>query len=214
MAIYFIDDDTGLDSDTGLSEALAWKTIDKAMNTVAAGDKVWVKNTNDYTETVTIDTAGTSTAWIIFEGYTSSTGDGGKFTIDGASSRANAFISALGNIYYRFENMIIENHTSIGFNGVSVDKGVFVNCEFNTNGNNGFLFDNGACCVNCIAIGNTTNGFESGIGGRYINCNSQGNTSGGFDDNIGDTNFIPTGHVGGVQLNEPACCPSADGHGG
>lgn len=68
----------GDDANVGTSEGSgnAWKTIDKAMNTVAAGDKVWVKASANYTELVTIDTVGSIAAPIVFEGYTSTTGDG------------------------------------------------------------------------------------------------------------------------------------------
>ena len=40
---YYVDDTTGLDTDSGLTEALAWKTLGKAADEVAAGDHVYVK---------------------------------------------------------------------------------------------------------------------------------------------------------------------------
>ena len=64
MATYFVSAATGNDADTGLTEALAWLTIDKAMNTVVAGDKVWVKADGNYTETATIDTAAAAAHFI------------------------------------------------------------------------------------------------------------------------------------------------------
>ena len=82
MATYYVSDATGNDGDTGLTELLAWATIDHAMNTVVAGDKVWVKADGDYTETATIDTIGTNVSPIVFAGYTSTPRDGGQATIE------------------------------------------------------------------------------------------------------------------------------------
>lgn len=180
MAEYFVDDATGNDADDGLSEANAFKTIDKSMNTVAAGDKVWVKNTNDYTETATIDTVGTGTSWIVFEGYTSTTGDGGKATIDGGSSRTSGITTTLTTLYHRFENFILKNHTGNGFNTSSGDVLLMVNCEFNNNGTRGLEADNAIVCVNCSATGNSGDGFGSDRSPLCINCTAHNNTIDGF----------------------------------
>ena len=88
MATYYVDGLNGSDAAAGTSEGTAWKTIDKAMNTVAAGDKVWIEDTATYNETATIDTAGTAASPIEFEGYNTTTGDDGQITIDGQSTRA------------------------------------------------------------------------------------------------------------------------------
>ncbi len=58
MATYFVRK-TGLDSNDGLSKGAAFLTIDKAANTVAAADTVYV-GAGVYREIVTIDTSGTS----------------------------------------------------------------------------------------------------------------------------------------------------------
>ena len=185
MATYFVSAATGSDADDGLSEANAFLTLDKAMNTVAAGDKVWVKADGDYTETATIDTVGTGASWIVFEGYTSSTGDGGKATIDGASTRANGITTTLGAMYYRFENFIIKSHTGNGFNAAVADLLVLVNCEFNLNGARGLEVDNALLCVNCSATDNSTDGFGGDGGLVFVNCTAHSNTGDGFDTDTG-----------------------------
>ncbi len=58
MATYFVRK-SGLDSNDGLSKGASFLTIDKAANTVAAADTVYV-GAGVYRETVTMDTTGTS----------------------------------------------------------------------------------------------------------------------------------------------------------
>jgi hypothetical protein len=111
MATYYVSAATGSDADSGLTEALAWLTVDKAMNTVTAGDKVWVKADGNYAELVTIDTAGTATTPIVFEGYTTTPGDGGRATITGSGARANCMVSSLTagtHVYYIFKNFRLQ----------------------------------------------------------------------------------------------------------
>jgi len=64
MATYFVRK-TGLDSNDGLTKGAAFLTIDKAANTVAAGDTVHV-GAGVYREIVTIDTSGTSGSIILW----------------------------------------------------------------------------------------------------------------------------------------------------
>ncbi len=64
MATYFVRK-TGLDSNDGLSKGAAFLTIDKAANTVAAADTVYV-GAGVYREFVTIDTSGTSGSIILW----------------------------------------------------------------------------------------------------------------------------------------------------
>ena len=67
MTTYYVDVTTGLDTDTGLSEALAWQTLGYAANQVAAGDLVYVKNTASYV------VADPDTATVVFEITTAGT---------------------------------------------------------------------------------------------------------------------------------------------
>ncbi|MFH1429501.1 MAG: right-handed parallel beta-helix repeat-containing protein, partial [Candidatus Margulisiibacteriota bacterium] len=58
---------TGIDSNTGLSEAQAWRTIQKAANSISGGDTVHVE-AGTYNEKVTISKSGTAVNPIIFQG--------------------------------------------------------------------------------------------------------------------------------------------------
>lgn len=81
MATYYVRK-TGSDGAAGTSAGTAWLTIDKAANTVAAGDDVYV-GAGVYREQVTMDTAGTSGNLIRFFADVdgSNTGDAGLVII-------------------------------------------------------------------------------------------------------------------------------------
>jgi hypothetical protein len=76
MATYYVRpaSDGGSDAAAGTAVGTAWATIDKAANTVAAGDTVWIKPAV-YRELVTMDTSGSSGSSITYNGDF----DGAKF---------------------------------------------------------------------------------------------------------------------------------------
>lgn len=159
-----------------------WLTVDKSMNTVAAGDYVWVRGGTDYTETATVDTVGTGTNPILYAGYTTSCGDGGKFTIDGEDTRANCIGVTISNVnsWYRFDNMILKQATGSGFSATTINTTLFVNCEANDNGGSGF--DNQRNCVflDCSADNNINSGFKSSIEQVCLRCTSTNNDDYGY----------------------------------
>ena len=73
---YYVDNATGNDNDNGSSEALAFKTIQAALNVAKAGSTVWVKagtyNVSNHTQ---IMNSGTATSPIKIIGYKNSPGD-------------------------------------------------------------------------------------------------------------------------------------------
>lgn len=161
MATYFVDMAVGADGNLGTSEGSgnAWQTIDKAMNTVAAGDKVWVKASANYTELATIDTVGTKYAPIVFEGYTSATGDGGRITMTGEGTRASCIADSLGidtHIFYVFKNFRMTDATGDGFSS-DCSLITFKNCKFDANGDDG-LEAKSVTCEACEFTGNVGNG--------------------------------------------------------
>lgn len=197
MATYYVSDATGNDADTGLTEALAWATIDKAMNTVAAGDKVWVKADGNYNETATIDTVGTTSATITFEGYTTTPGDGGQATIDAESTRSSCINDTRGTEFgYRvFKNFIFKNGTGSNvllsisdvifknctFSNAVADgcncatATIFENCLFNSNGSAGIDCSGLVKAIGCRFVNNTAEGAEVSLGSYIISCTFSGN---------------------------------------
>ncbi|MHC4510564.1 MAG: right-handed parallel beta-helix repeat-containing protein, partial [Planctomycetota bacterium] len=175
----------------------AWATIDKAMNTVAAGDKVWVKADGNYNEQAIIDTAGTVSAPIEFEGYTSTTGDGGQATIDAQSTRQYCVYSsstvaryhifknfifqkaALENVGFQIVGTIFKNcrfYNSTGDGCASGSTTVFENCLFDSNGGVGADCTSGtAVFIGCRFENNTAEGIEHSGGPWIFDCTFVGN---------------------------------------
>lgn len=87
MAEYFVRK-TGNDGSAGTSAATAWLTVDKAANTVVAGDHVAI-GAGVYPELVTMDTSGSNGSSIIFEADIdgSLTGDPGMVIITAHDSQ-------------------------------------------------------------------------------------------------------------------------------
>jgi hypothetical protein len=191
MATYYVDVTTGDDSDTGLTEALAWQTLEKAADSVAAGDKVWVKASASYVVkdsgascVMQVTIAGTSASAITFEGYSSNIGDGGIVTIDATTNTlASAVITAIGGaVYYWFKNFRFTGGSSHGFdaNSEADDRIMFSNCRFDNNGAHGLLADDYFYCENCRFDNNTTDGAHYGSNCVFVACVANDNTSEGF----------------------------------
>jgi len=130
MTTYYVRTSMGADGNTGLSAALAWKTIDKAANTVAAGDQVYI-GAGIYRETVTMDTPGAAGSQISFIGDFdgSQTGDAGLVIItaydeEGFSGVVRADAVAWGqNEFIIWKNVIFIG----GTNGPAVNGTVGAN---------------------------------------------------------------------------------------
>lgn len=153
----------------------AFNTIGKSMLVCRSTDTVWIKNSADYTETVTISVLSASTN-IIVEGYSGVTGDGGMVTVDGENARANGLDASVGGagvyLYYVFKNIEFINHTS---DGASLSTGLaltFKNCWFNSNGESGFStgFINLLNFEKCQFNDNGKDGLEEGVGSTQRTC--------------------------------------------
>jgi hypothetical protein len=132
LATYYVDAATGNNGDTGLSEALAWATVQFAADTAVAGDKVYVK-AGSYAEQVDFDTnAGTPANPIVFEGYTTTTGDGGRATITGSGARASCLVFNGTADHVHFKNFTLTSPTTQCVLGAtaSTDGLVFDNVQF------------------------------------------------------------------------------------
>jgi len=100
-------DQTDIATSTG-----ALLTIDAGCNKIdAVGNKLWMKGGTSYTERADIDTAGTSIAPMVFEGYTTIPGDGGRITIDGSGSNSYGIGQTItsGQAYLVVKNVRVTN---------------------------------------------------------------------------------------------------------
>lgn len=199
MAIWYVNS-AATGAGDGTSEADAFTTLDAGFSeaTLGAGDKIWVK-AGSYTEDAVIDTAGAIGNHIVVEGYTTSTGDGGKATITGTT---NCISCSIASIYYTFKNLILTGASSHGADmGASTgDRTHWYNCEFNSNGGDGFAGDISHTFVNCEFTSNTGDGADLGSANIFIGCifasnsglgvNSSGSSNGFYKNVIygtGDT---------------------------
>jgi hypothetical protein len=183
MTDYYVDAVDGNDANAGTSEGSgnAWKTLGKAESTIVAGDKVWVKGNASYTETLTLSvTFGTSGGTCPYEGYTTTPGDGGMFTID-ATGLSNGVTDGFSTRNFRtFINMRVTGATTIGVNLATGDFALFINCEFDNNGTIGIDLDNNSNCIQCKARDNGGAGFQGDFNNVYYKCESTGNGGSGF----------------------------------
>ena len=216
MSTYYVDWAVGDDGNAGTSEGAgnAWKTIDKAMNTVAAGDTVYVKATGPYLETATIQTAGTVSGTITFEGYTSTPGDGGQATVDGEGIRGYCItytvpIGVSTSIYYEFKHFIFKRATTANvkvpwdaifrscrftdstISGCYCRTGcLFENCLFDDNGAQGLeVAGQVTTVIGCRFENNATDGAEITSESCFIDCVFVGNGSDAFEDLGGNGSY-------------------------
>lgn len=205
MATYYVDGAVGDDANAGTSEGSgnAWATIDHAMNQVVAGDKVFVKSSATYTETATIDTAGNNTTGpIVFEGYDTTTGDGGKVTIDAESTRSSCINDTIsGTAYYVFRNFILVNSTGNGASLANVHQIMWHNCEFNNNSSTGCFAGNGQVWSKCTATGNGNDGLDGGTTCTALFCVVSANVLDGVELGYGTVAFCTFSSNAGVAIN-------------
>lgn len=182
MATYYVDGAIGSDLNPGTGPGArdAWKTIDHAMNNVVGKDKVWVKASATYTESPAIDTAvGAIADEIVFEGYTSSTGDGGQITLVGMLT--DTIVDVVG---YCFINFIFNadssnvNCTQLGSSSIS-----WRNCIFKLATGDGHTQGGAGCYYECEFIDNGGDGaaITSGKPSVFINCKFYRNGASGID---------------------------------
>lgn len=174
---YYVDGAVGSDDNDGDApgEGNAWATIDKAMNTVAAGEKVWVKASATYTENPIIDTAGVLASPIAFEGYTTTPGDGGRATVVGEIQD-----SITGRLYYVFKNFDVSNVGGAG-SGKCVDlsgtETCWKNCKFHDNNAGALVVVGNAAFFERCEFNTGVAGGVSGSGMTCVGCTFNGNTA-------------------------------------
>lgn len=124
MTTYYVDDATGNNSDAGTSEADAWQTLAKAASSVAAGDLVNVKNTNDYTITAAVawSIGGTCAAGPVrIRGYTTTPGDGGRFICKTSTNSINMF--NIGANMLQFQDFELKHQAATKGRGIVASGG-------------------------------------------------------------------------------------------
>ncbi len=163
-------------------------TADAAMNAVVAGDTAYLRNDKTYSETVTIDTVGTTVSAIRVVGYGTSLDDDGQATIDAADTRANCVADSLGSVggYYTFEEVKFTDGTGDNVN-ISLNAMHWRNCEFSGAAVDGLSSSgNGMVCESCIFF-DVVKGCDAGNNCMFFGCT--------FEDCISDAIEITYGMV-------------------
>ncbi|WP_309609108.1 right-handed parallel beta-helix repeat-containing protein [Flavobacterium sp.] len=122
---YYVDKANGLDTNSGLSLAASYKTIQKAASTAQAGSTIFIK-AGTYNENLIINISGTATNPIIFRNYNSD-----LVYIDGTgTSTANgtAMLQINGASHLEFRNLTIQNLLCQDANGILVFTNPSIGC--------------------------------------------------------------------------------------
>jgi hypothetical protein len=171
---YYVDGAVGNDSNTGLGEGagLALATITAGMNKItAAGDRLHVKNSVVYNETVDMTNAvsGISNNPCILEGYQTTVGDKGRVILDGQSSIILGFTAP--KAYWIVSNFTVRNYTSTGFYFGGQSRIAFYNCVSESNGGAAFQTNGADSYYRCETL-NTANttGVSTAASPTFVGC--------------------------------------------
>jgi len=183
MATYYVDNVTGDDGNSGTGTTEAWATISHAASGLSTGDHVYIKGGTDYDETVNVSAYGDSNAYNIWEGYTTTPGDNGKFVIQGSAYTNCLTYSTTSNIRTTFRNMVLKGAQDHGLTMTTAwaqSRMSFENCDFIDNGNYGVSsINNNIAFIGCSFTGNTGDGVRVNEG-YFVRCKSQNNGGHGF----------------------------------
>ena len=174
---YYVDGANGNDGNLGTTTQLAWKTIQKAADTLTAGQTVVVLP-GTYAEAVLTANAGASGSPITYRGYYES----GPVIIN-ATGQNYGLKST--NAYITFEGFEVKSSNSDGIliTGDNTDYCVVKNCRAYNNSSDGIKIDSADYCTiqNCLSYDNGAIGIEvvSNAEPTTIdNCTSYSNNSG------------------------------------
>ena len=192
---YFVDPLSGSDSNGGSSDADAWLTVQHALDTITRnstnGDRINIKSSATITATSSLSfssygSTGTGNM-LYFEGYDSSQGDGGMFSVD-LNNTSTVWIN--NRSYTSVKNGEFSNgNSSTGMVRLS-NGGILSGCYFHNGGSCGALVSSSSMAAgnrfedlanyglrlagdNCYVEGNYfADGAGQGFGDAAIYCGS------------------------------------------
>jgi|GEM_PF-3281367 len=131
---YYVSTSYGDDNNTGTLEN-PWRTIQKAANSVNAGDIVYIRNGTYYEEVSILNKHGNTDAWITFRPYNNE-----KVIVDGRNipNRWNRSIFKITNSsYIHITGFMVYNSARCGFwinaiaDWIRIDNNTILNCSSN-----------------------------------------------------------------------------------
>lgn len=173
MTDYYVDGDVGADINAGTSEGSgnAWATIDKACQTMVAGDRTYVKASVSYDESATfanVGTGRTAATMIQLIGYTTTPGDNGIVQMQSTAGNNCLTDPVATHSYYR-----IHNFDFFGSLDTNVDLNStieFQNCRFRNAVNEGGVVGSGCQFYNCLFQNNGQQGIATTNDATYVAC--------------------------------------------
>lgn len=174
MPVYYVRK-TGSDAAAGTSPATAWLTIDKAANTVVAGDTVYI-GAGIYRELVTMDTAGSSGNPITYVGDIKgeNTGDAGLVIVsafdndDEPAVRAGCWdMNGKEFIVVRYIQFVGTSGSFVVGNTTNTSHIAYEGCEFDSCS---FTLAGRSATVSVILIEINEGATPTGDGLRFTNC--------------------------------------------
>jgi hypothetical protein len=177
MATYYVDGAVGNDSNAGTSAGSgnAWATISKALSVAVGGDRVWVKASATYSISTGLTGGGAAyNSHVRYEAYTSTTGDGGRATIQ--ATAAITMWSATSDGYEVVGFIFDGNSVSTKFASTSGTFGgsLFARCKFINGASSAYAFtlQAGTTMIGCEVGGTTsTTGLLQDSGGSMFRGN-------------------------------------------
>lgn len=118
MADWYVRATNGLDTNAGTSHALAFQTLQKAIDSASGGDTI---NINDEAAIVLSAAIGWASGWsggtsydayLRIEGYTATKGDGGIGEVNGNDAAASIFSTTSIPSFVILKNLLLHNTTS------------------------------------------------------------------------------------------------------
>lgn len=192
---YYVDFANGVDggANNGTTEALAWKTLQYALDTATAaagGTRINVEYddatyTQTLTATIDVDTnTGTSDNPIIVQGYSVTVGDGARAVIDANSAAVSCFDGADVADFIIFKDLECKGATGTAFTTASSDNCLLENIKITTAGTVGITIaasDSNNKIINCEITGTTTFGFDISSAIDILFCYIHDTTTTGMD---------------------------------
>jgi hypothetical protein len=175
MTDYYVDGAVGNDSNLGTSEGSgnAWATIQKAATTMVGGDKVYIKGSATYTEDVAQTAVGNAASPIVYEGYTSTTGDRGR--IDWVAATTHCFQHTGNSVFTYFYNVEFTGATYCIDGNLTADGCIFFNVRFSNASSDAQRLDNSTVYINCDSINNGGTGYDGDSSCKIYFCTASGN---------------------------------------
>jgi hypothetical protein len=200
-ADYYVRPTNGDDGNAGTSYALAFKTLQKALDTATALKVIGACAEAEEVLAAAVDddtNSGSATGGLIKIVGLNAAGDrdGTRYVLNGNSAAANCVLCT--KTFKKYINIQFKNATGDGFSqATTLGHNFFENCIFNNNGADGYdnnIINSIACFYRCQSYSNAGSGFNATANNtqQAVGNVSRLNGVAGFVNSSGTSVFINT----------------------